>query len=77
MTRPRSGPSVSGPSVLTRRQLRRLQALPGEYKVVSARDGIAIVERADGQTLRLQPNGRLVASTLIESVQSYLRVQRG
>jgi hypothetical protein len=67
----------SHPPLLTGRQLRRLEKLPDDYKVVSARDGIPIVESPNGQTLRLQPNGRLAASTLIESVQSYLRVQQG
>jgi hypothetical protein len=72
MTRP-----PSRPPLLTARQLRRLEKLPDDYKVVSASDGIPIVESPNGQTLRLQPNGRLAASTLIESVQSYLHIQRG
>ena len=72
MTRP-----PSRPPLLTQRQLRRLEGLPDDYKVVSARDGIPIVESPNGQTLRLQPNGRLAASTLIEGVQSYLHVQQG
>jgi hypothetical protein len=67
MTRP-----PSHPPLLTRRQLRRLETLPDDYKVVSARDGVPIVESATGQTLRLQPNGRLAATTLIERVQSNL-----
>ena len=72
MTRP-----PSHPPLLTQRQLRQLEKLPDDYKVVSAMDGIPIVESPNGQTLRLQPNGRLAASTLIENVQSYLHVQQG
>jgi hypothetical protein len=63
--------------LLTRRQLRRLETLPDNYRVVTSRDGTPIVESPTGQTLRLQPNGRLAATSLIESVQSYLHVTRG
>ena len=65
------------PPLLTRRQLRRLETLPDDYRVVTARDGTPIVESPAGQTLRLQPNGRLAATSLIENVQSYLHVPRG
>jgi hypothetical protein len=66
MTRP--GPH---PPLLTQRQLRRLEMLPDDYKVVGARDGIPIVESPTGQTLCLQPTGRLAAAALIERVQSH------
>jgi hypothetical protein len=69
-------PSPQSP-LLTRRQLRRLETLPDNYKVVSASDGTPIVESPTGQTLRPQTNGRLAATTLIESVQSYMHGQRG
>jgi hypothetical protein len=72
MTRP-----APHPPVLTQRQLRRLQTLPDDYKVVGARDGIPIVESPAGQTLRLQPTGRLAATVLVERVQSYLHVRHG
>jgi hypothetical protein len=65
------------PPLLTERQLRRLQMLPDDYKVVAARDGIPIVESPTGQTLRLQPTGRLAAAALIERVESYLHDGRG
>jgi hypothetical protein len=65
------------PPLLTQRQLRRLETLPDDYRVVTTRDGTPIVESPTGQTLRLQPNGRLAATSLVESVQSYLHVQRG
>jgi hypothetical protein len=52
------------PPLLTQRQLRRLEMLPNDYKVVwGARDGIPIVESPTGQTLRLQPTGHLAATT--------------
>ena len=63
--------------LLTQRQLRRLEMLPDDYKVVGARDGIPIVESPTGQTLRLQPTGRLAATALIERVESHLHVERG
>jgi hypothetical protein len=62
--------------VLTQRQLRRLEMLPDDYKVVGARDGIPIVESPAGQTLRLQPTGRLAAAALAERVGSHLHVQQ-
>jgi hypothetical protein len=65
------------PPLLTQRQLRRLEMLPDDYKVVGARDGIPIVESPTGQTLRLQRTGRLAATTLIERVQSRRHVQQG
>jgi hypothetical protein len=65
------------PPLLTQRQLRRLQTLPDDYKVVGARDGIPIVESPTGQTLRLQPTGRLAATAMIERVESYLHVEGG
>jgi len=64
-------------SPLTRRQLRRLETLTDDYRVVRAGDGTPIVESPTGQTLRLQRDGRLAATTLVESVQSYLHVPRG
>jgi hypothetical protein len=63
--------------LLTGSQLSRLETLPDDYKVVSARDGIPIVESPNGQTLRLQPNGRLAATALSERAQSNLDIQYG
>jgi len=65
------------PPLLTARQLRRLETLPDDYRVVSARDGTPIVESPTGQTLRLQPNGSLAATALIERVQAQLHVRQG
>jgi hypothetical protein len=65
------------PPLLTERQLRRLETLRDDYRVVSAQDGSPIVESPNGRTLRLQPNSSLAATTLIERVQSYLHVRQG
>jgi hypothetical protein len=51
--------------------------LPDDYKVVGARDGIPIVESPTGQTLRLQPTGRLAATALIKKIESRLHDQQG
>jgi hypothetical protein len=64
-------PPPHSPLLLTQRQLRRLEMLPDDYKVVGARDGIPIVESPTGQTLCLQPTGRLAAAALTEKVQSH------
>jgi hypothetical protein len=63
--------------LLTRSQLSRLETLPDDYRVVSAIDGIPIVESPNGQTLRLQANGRLAATELTEKVRSKMHVQHG
>jgi hypothetical protein len=65
------------PPLLTERQLRRLEMLPDDYKVVGAKDGIPIVESPTGQTLRLQPTGRLAATALIKRVESRLHDRHG
>jgi len=65
------------PPQLNQRQLRRLQTLPDDYRVVGAKDGVPIVESPTGQTLRLQSTGRLAATALIERVESYLHVKQG
>jgi hypothetical protein len=67
-----TSPPPQHPPLLTARQLKRLEALPDNYRVVSARDGTPIVESPTGQTLRRQPNGSLAATTLIERVQAHL-----
>ena len=63
------------PPLLTARQLRRLETLPDSYRVVTARDGTPIVESPTGRTLRLQPNGSLAATTLVERVEGHLHVR--
>ena len=62
--------------LLTQRQLACLGKLPEEYRVVGARNGSPLVRRPDGQLLRVQPNGQLAATTLVQSVESYLQLER-
>ena len=62
--------------LLTGRQLERLAELPNDHTVVGVRKGSPIVERPDGQLLCVQPNGHLVATTLVQKAQSYLDMER-
>ena len=62
--------------LLTQRQLACLEKLPEEYRVVVASNGSPLVRRPDGQLLRVQPNGQLAATALVQSVESYLQLQR-
>jgi hypothetical protein len=59
---------------LNQRQRRRIEQLPDDYRVVNARDGVVILRRADGQLLRMQPDGRLISTISVERVQDYLHV---
>jgi hypothetical protein len=59
---------------LTQRQIRCMEKLPNGHKVVNTRHGAPTVRRSDGQLFLVQANGRLVASTRVESVKSYLDV---
>jgi hypothetical protein len=61
--------------LLTKRQLACLAALPAGHRVVGEREGTPIVERSDGQLLRVQPNGRLVAAS-VQKLRSYLEMER-
>ncbi|HWG08064.1 MAG TPA: hypothetical protein VN672_03550 [Solirubrobacteraceae bacterium] len=61
--------------LLTRRQLACLAELPDDYRVLGERAGTPIVEGPHGETLRVQPNGRMVA-TSVQKVQSYLEMER-
>jgi len=64
-------------NLLTKRQLACLARLPEDYRLVAAGGSSPIVQRPDGQLLRIQPNGTLAATTLVQRVQSYLRTERG
>jgi hypothetical protein len=68
------GADMSSTPVLNQRQIRRMQKLPADYKLVNARGGVVILRRADGQLLRMQPDGRLAANLRVERVQDYLHV---
>ncbi|MCW3027875.1 MAG: hypothetical protein JWN81_1086 [Solirubrobacterales bacterium] len=65
---------MSSTPVLSPRQMRRMESLPEDYRVVKTRDGVVILRRADGQLLRMQPDGRLAPNLSVERVQDYLRV---
>ena len=61
---------------LTPSEIARLATLSGDHKVIGEREGSPLLERPDGRLACVQPNGRLAATTLVSSVQSYLRVER-
>jgi hypothetical protein len=65
---------MPGTHQLTRRQIRCMDRLPEDHKVVDTRHGASIVRRPDGQLFRVQPNGRVTATIRVERVQSYLDV---
>lgn len=75
------GADMSSTPVLSQRQIRRMEKLPADCKVVNARNGVVILRRADGQMLRMAPDGRLAPSgrlapnLRVERVQDYLHVQ--
>ena len=60
--------------LLTARQLERLRELASDHKLLTARDGSPLLERADGRLWRVQPNGSLAPAPPVERVRSYLRV---
>jgi hypothetical protein len=62
--------------LLTQRQLACLAKLPENHRVLGASKGSPIVQRPDGQVLRVQPNGHLAVTTLVSGAQSYLHVER-
>jgi hypothetical protein len=62
--------------LLTKRQLACLTGLPEGHRLIGVRKGSPIVERDDGQVLRVQPNGRLVVSYPVQEVRSYLDMER-
>jgi hypothetical protein len=59
---------------LTQRQIRCIEQLPDGHKVVGVRHGVPIVRQPGWQLSRMQPNGRLVVTSRVERVQSYLHV---
>jgi len=61
---------------LTSSQIARPETLSGDHRVAGERKGSPVVERPDGRLVCVQPNGRPAATTLVSSVQSYLRVER-
>jgi hypothetical protein len=65
---------MSSTKPLSKRQMRRMEKLSEGHVVLSTRDGVAVVRRADGRLFRLQPDGRLTGMIRVERVQSYLHV---
>jgi hypothetical protein len=68
------GADMSSTPVLSQRQIRRIEKLPPDYKVVNKRNGEVVLRRGDGQLLRVQPDGRLAPNLRVERVQDYLHV---
>lgn len=66
---------MSTTSALTQRQISRIQRLPKGHKLVSTSYGAPVVRRPDGRLLRVQPDGRLAASTSVERIESYLNLR--
>jgi len=62
--------------LLTQRQHARLAKLPEDHGVVGARDDSPVVRRLDGQLARVRPNRHMPITSLVERVQSYLRLER-
>jgi len=62
------------PSMLTRRQLSRMQRLPAGHEVVSVQGRAPIVRQPDGRLLRIRPSGRVVEAMPVERVRSYLHL---
>jgi hypothetical protein len=65
---------LSGSYLMAQRQVRILETLLGGYKVINTHYGEVIVRRRDGQLLRIQSDGRLVALEPVQKVQSYLQL---
>ena len=61
-------------SLLTRRQLRRMERLPAGHELVSVQGRAPIVRQPDGQLLRIRPSGRLVEAMHVVQVRSYLHL---
>jgi hypothetical protein len=60
---------------LTRRQISRIETLPGDHEIVSIRTRTPIVRCGDGELMRIRPSGRMVPSVPVERVRSYLSVR--
>jgi hypothetical protein len=49
---------------LTDQQSFRIAELPGDYRVVGVDRAAPLVRKPNGQLVRIQPNGRLIAATI-------------
>jgi hypothetical protein len=68
------GADMPSTPTLSQEQIRRIEKLPADYKVVNSRDGVVVLRRGDGQLLRMQPDGRLAHNLRVERIQDYLHV---
>jgi hypothetical protein len=68
------GADMASTPILNQRQLRRMEKLPPGFEVVTTRAGVVVLRRADGQLLRMTPDGRLAPNLRVERVQDYLHV---
>jgi len=62
--------------LMTERQLASLRELPSEARVIGTRDGCPLVRDADGDYLCVLPNGQLARTSIVQSVRSYLQLDR-
>ena len=53
-------------------QIRRIQTLPDDHRLVRVRGRTPIVRRPDGELVRIRPSGRLVPERSVAPVRSYL-----
>jgi hypothetical protein len=68
------GADMDSTPLLTQRQIRRIETLPTDCRVVTTRDGVVFLRRADGQLLRINPDGHLTSTISVARVQDYLHV---
>ena len=71
---PAKGAGMSSTHRLTQPQIRCIEQLPEDHKVVNTHHGTPTVRQADGQLLRLQRNGHLAANIRVERAQYYLHL---
>lgn len=68
---------TSGSEALVRlsaSQIRRIQTLPDDHRLVRVRGRAPIVRRPDGELVRIRPSGRVVPERPVAPVRSYLHL---
>jgi hypothetical protein len=71
---PPPSPRSEDPGHLSARQLRSIESLPRDHRLVRVRGRAQIVRLPDGELLRIAPSGRLVPERPVAPVRSYLHV---
>ncbi len=61
-------------SLLTQRQIRRIEQLPRGHRLIGVRQGAPLVRQPNGRLVRVSRDGRLASTSLVKRVQSYLEV---